>query len=307
MKRVLVTGATGFVGRHCLLPLIERGYEVHALSRAAGRPLSVPGVQWHGLDLLRDTGRLESLLADLRCSHLLHLAWFTEPGKYWTAPENLQWVSGSLRLVDAFAGTEGRRLVVAGSCAEVDWASSVVSDGMVLSCPRTLYGWSKLSLYLVLAAYASRVSLSLGWGRLFFMYGPHEHPARLVPNVATALLKKSPAPCSHGRQVRDFLFVHDVADALTALLDSTVEGPVNIVSGQTHTVAQVVHQIASLLRGEHLIRWGAVPTSPDEPVQLVGEARRLREEIHWSPRFSLAEGIAQTVSWWQEQLQPKAA
>jgi nucleoside-diphosphate-sugar epimerase len=107
MKRVLVTGATGFIGRQCLLPLLTSGYEVHAavIDALPGEP---PGVQWHRVDLLAPD-QVTNLIAAVQPSHLLHLAWYAVPGKYWTSPENLPWVQASLGLLQSFgSGVAGR-------------------------------------------------------------------------------------------------------------------------------------------------------------------------------------------------------
>ena len=98
MKRVLLTGATGFVGRHCLQPLLERGYEVHALTSRPVPTTEQDGVHWHLLDLLAPR---PLSLEQIQPTHLLHLAWYAVPGKYWTSPENVRWVEASLALLRA--------------------------------------------------------------------------------------------------------------------------------------------------------------------------------------------------------------
>ena len=104
-NRVLVTGATGFLGSHCLAPLVERGFDVLALYRERA-PLDVPGVQWVRGDVM-DRGAMRGLLDEHKPKGLLHLAWFVEPGKLITDASNLSWVSASLDLIRAFR--EGRR------------------------------------------------------------------------------------------------------------------------------------------------------------------------------------------------------
>ena len=115
MKRVVVTGARGFVGRHCLPLLLARGYEVHAVSTRPG-PTADDDVRWHQVDLL-DGAAAPALIDAVHPSHLLHLAWCTDHGAYWTSPQNLQWVETTLALARAFSRT-GRRIVMAGTCAE---------------------------------------------------------------------------------------------------------------------------------------------------------------------------------------------
>jgi nucleoside-diphosphate-sugar epimerase len=143
------------------------------------------------------------------------------------------------------------------------------------------------------------LGVSSAWGRIFFLYGAHEHPQRLVSSVVNHLLKGERAPCSHGMQLRDFLYVQDVADAFVALLGSEVRGAVNIASGQAVTLKEVVGKIADTLEGNTLVDFGAVPVSPTEPPLLVAEVKRLSGEVGWQPKFTLDEGLEQTIEWWR--------
>src|SRR5687768_13010953 len=103
MKRVMVTGANGFIGRHSLSILNEKGYEVHALSSAGGKQKDV---HWHQVNLL-NTDEVKSVMAHVQPSHLLHFAWCTTPGIYWTSPENLDWLKASIDLVQEFRRVKG--------------------------------------------------------------------------------------------------------------------------------------------------------------------------------------------------------
>ena len=301
MKRVLVTGAGGFVGRHALAPLAERGYEVHAVSRSRLGP-EQSGVSWHAADLLAP-GAAERLCAQVRPTHLLHLAWYTEPGHYWRSPENLRWVEASLALLRAFGGEGGLRVVTAGTCAEYDWAAGARCDERSTPVrPATLYGACKGALATIQRAYAAEAGLSQAWGRLFFLYGPDEHPTRLVASVASALLAGRPAECTSGEQRRDFLHAADAADAFAALLDGEVEGPVNIASGESVPVRHVISRIARLAGNPDLVRLGARPTPAGEPAELGARVERLRDEAGWRPRRSLEDGLAEVVAWWRAKL-----
>jgi nucleoside-diphosphate-sugar epimerase len=291
MKRILVTGARGFVGRHCLPLLQERGYEVHAVT-STGEDGVRDGVRWHRANLLTDPA---GVVRDVEPTHLLHLAWITTPGAYWTSPENLDWVAASLALLRAFTG---ERAVLAGTCAEYDWSHGLCSERITPLQPATLYGECKRALQGVTEAYARQARLSIAWGRLFFLYGPDEHPARLVPSVARALLRGEEALCTSGDQIRDFLHVQDVAGAFVALLESEVTGPVNIASGTPVAVKDVIRGIAERTGRPDLLRLGARPMPAGEPPQLTADVRRLREEVGWTPGFSVDEGLDDTVAWW---------
>ncbi len=302
MKRVLLTGAGGFVGRRCLAPLAEAGYEVHAVGRRPGAHASAdaPSIRRHAVDLL-DARGVAALVAEVEPTHLLHLAWYTEHGKFWAAVENLSWVGASLKLFEAFAAAGGRRIVAAGTCVEyAPEADAPCSEASTPLAPATLYGACKHATRVVLEAFARQAGLSAAWGRLFFPYGPGEPPGRLVPSVARSLLAGEPALCTHGRQVRDFVHVEDAADAFVALLDSGVEGAVNVGSGRPVALREVVERVAAHAGRPDLVRLGARPAPAGEPPSLYADARRLREEVGWAPRYDLDEGLAATVEWLRE-------
>jgi nucleoside-diphosphate-sugar epimerase len=299
MKTVLVTGATGFIGRPTLAPLLNSGYEVHAAAIDAP-PTASGDVHWHTTDLL-DAASVERLIAKLKPSHLLHFAWYAVPGKYWTAPENVRWVQASLEILQAFARHGGQRVVMAGTCAEYDWNHGYCSETVTPLAPATLYGHCKHALQLVLGAFAEQARLSAAWGRVFFLYGPREYPSRLVPSVITSLLRGEPARCSHGNQIRDFLYVDDVAAAFVALLDSPVTGAVNIASGVPMALKDIIYAIADQLQRRDLVRLGAIAASPNEPELLAASVSRLRNEVGWQPQRDLLAGLNLTIDWWKKQ------
>jgi len=236
------------------------------------------------------------LVDEVRPTHLLHLAWYAEPGAFWESPENARWLDASVRLLDAFAASGGRRAVVAGTCAEYDWSGDgVLAERSTPLAPRSAYGAAKNALRLA----AEELPFALGWGRVFFLYGPHEDPRRLVASVARSLLAGEPARTTDGRQLRDFLHVADAGDAFAALLDSGVEGAVNIGSGEGVAVAEVVERLAALTGRPDLVQLGALAAPPDEPPQLVADAGRLRDEVGWRPARSLDDGLRETVEWWR--------
>lgn len=305
MRRVLVTGATGFIGRHALPLLAARDYEVHAVTSRVP-PHSTSGAVWHRGDLM-DRAAVDDVVSSVRPSHLLHFAWYTEHRRFWTAPVNLRWLQASLDVVHAFEASGGRRVVMSGTCAEYGRTDGPCHEHETPLVPETLYGVCKHALQLVTTAFANQTQLSSAWGRIFHLYGPGEPPERLVPSVIRALLIGEPARCSHGDQVRDFLAVEDVAGAFVALLDSDVTGPVNIGAGVPITVGGIVEEIGRHLGRPDLIRLGAVDAPLGEPAVLVPDTSRLATEVGWRPTLSLQDGLAKSIDWWRAALAAGAA
>lgn len=322
MKKVLLTGATGFIGRHCLRSLADAGNfdEIHAVSTREDARDFAPEpavnsdsattttkkasgvVRWHKANLLSD-GDVRRVLAGVRPTHLLHLAWYAEPGKYWTSPVNEEWLRASKELLGAFVEHGGERVVVAGTCAEYDWSDGgYCSERETGLLPATLYGKCKHALHRALEELSGETGLSAAWGRIFFLYGAHEHPQRLVSSVIRALLRNEPARCTHGEQLRDFLYVQDVADAFVALLESDVRGAVNIASGRTVALKEVIGEIGRALDKPHLIQLGALAAPSNEPPLLAARTERLNQEVGWSPRYDLRAGLQETIEWWQREM-----
>jgi nucleoside-diphosphate-sugar epimerase len=254
----------------------------------------------HRCDLL-DPAQQEGLIRQIAPSHLLHLAWYTRHGEYWHAPENLTWTAASLQLTLLFSRQGGARAVFAGTCAEYDWDHPLAVEDVTPLRPRTLYGTAKHALHQVVESFARTVSLSQAWGRLFFPFGPHEAPERLVPSVVRALLLGEPARCSEGSQVRDFVYVSDAAAALVALLDSAVTGAVN-VGGFALPVRDLVQEIGRQAGRPHLIRFGALPARAGDPPELRADLHRLGSEVKFAPRFSMEAGVRETIDWWRLRL-----
>ena len=281
MKRVLITGGTGFIGRHALPYLEARGFEVHAPDH-------------HAVNLL-DEAAQKALLDSVRPTHLLHLAWDVTPGKYWTSLSNIDWVRASLSLFRHFATAGGQRWVGAGTCAEYDWSCGpVLCENQTPLKPASLYGASKLSVGLLQEHMARELGVSFAWGRIFYMYGPHEAAARLVPSLISSLLAGQPAVCRQAHLLRDMLHVDDVARAFVEVLDSNVSGPVNIGSGQPVGLGKVAEVIAEACGRPELLELGDGRFPSSDPLEITADISKLRS-IGFTPRYGLEEGIRQTV------------
>jgi nucleoside-diphosphate-sugar epimerase len=308
MKRVLVTGAAGFIGRQTLPPLQAAGFEVHAVDRWippwAG---ANDAARWHQADVLT-VGAVRQIMESLRPTHLLHLAWEATPGTYWNAPANLDWLAASLQLIRDFQQTGGQRMVTAGTSAEYDWTTGgIMREADTMLKPRGLYGVCKNALRVVGEGFAGLQGLSWGWARLFCVYGPHEKAGRLIPKVVCALLREQPVSMDASNEQRDFMCVLDVGAALAALLGSEVQGPVNVASGSLSSIHDVVSQVALQVGASHLLHWQPPVARWDEPEILGAATHRLNREVGWRPAHSLPDGVKLTCQWWREELEQNQA
>lgn len=274
---VLVTGASGFVGRHVVAALREHELDVLSPTRLE-------------LDLL-SPGESGRWLARHRPSALVHLAWETTPGAYGDSPENTSWLEASTELFDAFRAQGGQRALFAGSCAEYDWSAGLCDEDQTPLVYGSAYARAKNAL-------RQRVlgrGLDTVWARLFFLIGPGEKEGRLVPSLHAAMARGEPALLRGANLRRDYLDVRDAGRALALLLLRGGTGAVNVGSGRARTLAEVADGLVGQLGPG--ARWESAPVAraaPEAPLVLA-RIDRLRERTGFAPRYEWNESLAAAV------------
>jgi len=305
MNKLLITGASGFVGRHVLQLLQNSNYEVHAVSRNAEHHSAMQlDVIWHHADLFQ-ADEIAKLMNQLKPSHCMHLAWEATPGLYWHSLANFRWVEATLSLVQSFQAAGGQRFVAAGSCAEYLWGEEALDERTSPLAYTSPYGACKNDANMIISRFAQYTGLSTAWCRLFFMYGPHEASGRLIPFVIQALLRSETAQCSEGIQERDYLYIEDVASALITVLNSDAQGAVNIASGAAIKIRDLVKQTALLMNLEHLVQFALPGSISGESDMVLANINRL-SDLNWKPEHSLEEGLTKTITWWRESLKDES-
>ncbi len=287
-RRVLVSGGGGFLGRQICAALGDR-----AVATPTPRP-----------DLLTDAGRA-AFLASGAADTLVHAAWVTGTGAFWTSEANLAWVAATLELARAFHATGGRRVVLVGSCAEYDWSRPGRGTWReTRPCrPGTLYGAAKLSAWITLDAYARQTGMTAACARVFMAVGPHEAPARLLPALIRAGATATPLATGPGDLTREFLDVRDAGAAIAAVALSNLQGPVNVGAGRTHTLRELVGLVPGAAQAARL---GERGPRPGEPLVMVPNGARLRRATGFAPRYTLADTVAAAIAA-QARDRPRAA
>ena len=301
MKKVLVTGASGFIGRHSLELLSNRGFEVHAATLGPAQSTRAD-VVWHDVNLL-DNYQASTLVSAVKPTHLLHFAWNVAHGKFWASTDNLKWLHASLHLLQEFIRNGGRRFVTAGTCGEYDWRFGLCDEKYTPMNPSSLYGATKYALYQLSEKLCEQAGITLACGRIFFLYGPGEDSNRFIPSLIHHLSRGEPLPCSHGRQIRDYLYVADVASAFVALVESRVRGAVNIASGVPRSLREVAQVVECQVGRSGLVRFGDLNTDPAlDPAIIIAAVDRLGGEVGWRPSYTFEEGIRETITRFMSQV-----
>lgn len=297
--RILVTGATGFVGAQMVRVLLAAGVEVAALVSSGGNRDRLDGAIEHIRLIegrLSDVPHLKSALAEFRPDACIHLAWYAEPGKYLYAAENVPTLQHSLMLLETLIAVGCPQVVMVGTCAEYDTDVGYLREDSAVK-PATIYAACKLSMCQIGQFMAAAAGINFAWGRLFYLYGPMEDQRRLVPALMNALRRGEPFPATVGEQVRDYLHVEDVASALWILAREKQTGIFNIASGMPITIRQLMETTGEIVGHRELIQFGALPYRQWEPLFICGDNRKLKA-VGWTPKYALREGLAQTAEWW---------
>jgi dTDP-6-deoxy-L-talose 4-dehydrogenase (NAD+) len=269
---IVLTGATGFVGRQILRALLEGGQAVRVIVRDAKR---LPATELTASIAVIETPDLfgaapQDMGAMLSgADTLVHAAWYAEPGQYLTSPRNLDCLIGTLRLAQAFQRAGGRRFIGIGTCFEYDVSAGVLSTGTPLR-PGTLYAAAKASAYQLLSQLLPAAGIEFAWCRLFYLYGEGEDARRLVPYLRARLAAGEPAELTSGKQIRDFLDVHDAGERIAAIALGERQGAVNICSGVPTTVRQLAERIADDYGRRDLLRFGARADNEFDPPCVLG-------------------------------------
>lgn len=297
--RLLLTGATGLVGRYVLAEAAGRGVEIHAVtsSEARGRSAASEGVSWHVADLT-SPGAAGDIVRRVCPTHVIHAAWDTRHPIYWNSSQNLSWVTATADMARAFADSGGQRFVLVGSCAEYDWSHGYMVEGVTPERPSTVYGWSKLAAHCALSGAAAGLGFSAVTARIFFTYGPHENSGRLIPYLCRTLSAGETPKLSSGRQLRDLMHGHDTARALFALAeDQTLHGAVNVGSGESVTLGRAAKVLAACAGRPAASGLGELPDRSDDPAVILPSVARLFS-TGWRPQIDLETGLAETYAWW---------
>lgn len=307
IRTALVTGASGFIGSALATRLAQQGVRTYGLVRSRQRP-RIPGLVGAGVEIIEsptfDVGRLTDLFQATSPEVVFHLAAYgVSPAD--RDPHDI--VDGNFGLVARLllaAKTAGvPRFIHTGSCHEYGGSTSPGSPARRLHeheavIPLSTYGAAKAGSVLYATAYAGAHQLPCVTLRLFWVYGPNESPARLIPYLVDRLRRNEVVDLTSGIQIRDLLHIDDVVAAYLAAAEPTLplSGVYNVCSGQGVTVREVAETIADMMcKPRKLLAFGQRPSRGDEAHWIVGEPQRFMSATGWRPSLSLEEGIRRTA------------
>lgn len=284
--RVLVTGATGLIGRELANPLKRAGFEVHAVSRDI--PVSAQGFVWHRGSLF-DEDFIRRVIREVRPSHLLNLAWCTT-GDYLTSDLNARFLAAGEALARHFVAAGGCCAVYAGTCFEYKLGKVPLSENDELDALKNPYVRCKDELRRRATGIFSRAGVSFAYGRIFYVFGRGEPNSRLTGMVLEKLLREERVTIKAGPLAKDYIYAKDVAASFVALLRAPVEGPVNVCTGRAITIRDFVMTIARRIGRVDLVAFE--DDCANQPPVIVGDNTRLTDEVGYRPQWTIDQAVA---------------
>lgn len=311
-RRVLVTGATGFIGSHLVRRLVEQGADVHALTSAVSsvypsRLLDLqPRITLHEGNLT-DRSAMDAVVERACPSHVFHLGAYTHVGKSWRrVDECIQAnVQGTVNLLQALDGTGYERFVYTGT-SEIYGDIDVPFREDAVVNPISPYSVSKYAG----ERYCRMFHQGYGWPivmvRPFNAYGPWQTPDRVIPEIIGRAVRGEELKMTQGKQTREFNYVEDLVDGF--LLLGTVKGIegelFNLGCGEEVSMRDLATTILDLMGNPIEAKLGALADRPTEIWRMFCDSTKARELLGWTPKHTLAEGLAETIEWYRGELAP---
>ena len=282
MKKILITGGTGFVGRQIVRSLSKRNVEITLVVRN-GKENAVENIA-----SVKKVITSQDIFVESRnwwanaCEGIdtvIHAAWYVESGQYLESEKNADCLIGSVELVRGAACAKVARFIGVGTCFEYELSTSRLSIQTPLK-PLTTYAAAKTSLFTFCSTYLPSRGTDFAWCRLFYLYGEGEDERRLVPYIRHKISKGEVAELTDGKQIRDYMDVSQVGDQIAEVALGTEVGPLNICSGLATTVRDLAEKIAEDYGRPDLLLFGGKDKRISEPPCVYGEPRRNPNQPH---------------------------
>jgi nucleoside-diphosphate-sugar epimerase len=309
-ERVLITGASGFIGSHLTRRLIADGADVHALTSTVSsvyptRLLEVRDrITLHEASLT-DRGALNIVAAEVRPSYVFHLGAYTHVGKSWQRVDECIQVNvqGTVNLLMSLEPVGFTRFVNTGT-SEIygDVDVPFVEDGPVH--PISPYSVSKHSAEEMCRLFGEARSWPIVRVRPFNAYGPMQSPDRVVPEIITRALQHQPLQMTVGTQTREFNYVEDLVDGMVKIATTPgIDGDLfNLGNGREVSMRELATMILSLLGNPVEPQFGALPERPIEIHRMHADPSKTARDIGWQASTSLEDGLARTIDWYRAAL-----
>lgn len=313
-QKILVTGATGFIGTHVAAKCAEQGSMVYALADTSTPQnwkknypefKKLSAVKFFNCSLL-DLESLKAFLSEAQPSKVIHLAASVNLERSFDiAQKNVQTnILGTLNLLEALKTVLVDRFVFL-STVEVYGENKIPFEERQRELPPSPYAISKLAAEHFCRYYSRLHQIPVTILRVSTCYGPGQGEKRIVPSVILSCLKKNSVRVSHPDQERDFVYVEDVAEGIVKSLVShqAVNEVINLGSERSVSIREIVSTVKKITQSDSQVFYGTVPQREMEMKRWSSSSVKARKILGWRAKTSLNDGLKKTIRWYRARLE----
>lgn len=305
-KRLLITGASGFIGANLVRRLINQGNRIHVLIKSESDIWRLKDIKnqiiFHHASL-EDLGQLKRIVKKTEPEIIYHLA---AHGSYPFQNNPIKIIStnilGTTNLLIALNLINYRCFINTGSSSEYGFKSKPMKESDSLE-PVSFYAITKISTTHLCRVFAKTFNKPIITFRPFSVYGPYEEPTRLIPTVITRIFRGQPVELTGKEAKRDFIFIDDVVDCYINSVNNIkrkIYGEVfNVGTGKQYSNKEVVNIIAKILKRNVKIKTGAYQNRSWDTNFWVANCVKTKKELNWRSKFSLESGLLETIKWFK--------
>lgn len=308
-KKILITGASGFVGASLTRKLLEDGNEVHIISRKSSNLWRLGDIlkeiQIHNVDLMNNE-EISKLSKNINVDIVYHLA--TYGGYHFQSDANKivdTNLIGTWNLFKAFSDNGIEMFVNTSSSSEYGEKFEPMDEEMNVK-PNNLYGATKASATILCSTYAMLNKIPLVTLRLFSPYGAYDAKSRLIPTLIVSSLLNKDIQLTSKDSKRDFIFIDDVVNAYLSVNDLNNKfGEVyNVGSGKQYTVEEIANKVINIIGNDSVnVNWGNDFNRQYEPQMWVSDINKIYKDAKWRPQYDIDKGLKDTINWFRENIE----
>ncbi|MCX2481798.1 NAD-dependent epimerase/dehydratase family protein [Pedobacter sp. MC2016-15] len=281
MRKVLITGITGFIGSHLAEELISAGLEIVGLKRKESNTWRNRAYQdkihWVDID---DEGTYKEYLLSLNLDIIIHSAWIgveaSDRDDWQQQAKNIGFL---VDLLEVAKLSSVNKIIFLGSQAEYGTINGKVDESYIPD-PSTAYASVKLACLQILKTYCKINGISWVWLRIFSVFGERENNNWLIPSTVKQMTTGFEMKLTGGEQKYAYMYVKDVASIITKIAMCEVQSDIyNISSSELRSIKSILESIKEYVKPDFKLDFGALPYRENQPMHIEGDCQKIRSQI----------------------------
>jgi len=307
-KKLLITGAGGFIGSFLTKTLINYDCEINILIRNSTN-------KWRIVDILDnvnvfyvdldDYEKLKKIIKQISPDVVFHLAVY---GIYRGQNDFVKIIQtnflNTVNFLQILNDLPIELFVNMGTCSEYGTYEKKISENFLLK-PFDFYGASKAAISIFCETFYRKYGFPVVNLRIFPPYGYFDEKHRFIPWVILNCLKNDEVTTTFGEQKRDYIFIEDVIDGILSCVnhkDRILGETFNIGTGKEYSLKELAYMIKKLTKSNSSLNFGALPYRENEMFHCCADISKIKKKIKWKPKYTIEEGLKKTVLWFKENI-----